>query len=246
MKVPTPHNSANLGDIAKTVIMPGDPLRAKFIADHYLTDVVCYNEVRNMLGYTGMYHGKRISVQGSGMGIPSMAIYSRELWEGYEVDCIIRVGSAGSLANEKANPTANRVRLGDIIVADSVDTDSNFLIANGLEELNPTASPELIATLNDIAVSKNQEIKIGEIFTSDTFYKDIPGLIEVSKLDVLGVEMETLALYANAAILGKEAIAMYTVSDNPIEQVGISAEQRETGFTNMIELALALAEQCTK
>lgn len=245
MKVPTPHNNAKIGDVANTVLMPGDPLRAKFIADTYLTDVVCYNEVRNMLGFTGNYKGTRISVQGSGMGIPSMAIYSRELFEGYDVDNIIRIGSAGSLSNENASDTAKSVELGDIIVAQTVDTDSNFLVSNEIEDY-PMSSIRLLEKVKSVAAKKNVNIKIGEIFTSDTFYQDKSILKDISRLDVLGVEMETLALYANAMITKKRAIAMFTVTDNIILGKSVSSNKRQEGLKEMIELALDTAYEIEK
>ena len=243
MLVPTPHNSAKKGEIAKTVLMPGDPLRAKYIAEKYLTDVKLYNEVRNMYGYTGKYKGKEISIQGSGMGVPSMGIYSKELFEGYDVDNIIRIGSAGALANKEASDVANSVKLRDILVASSVDTDSNYLISNELEdEIYPVASDKLIDCLKEVLINKNiEDVKFGEIFTSDVFYKDKEGLIECSKKEVLGVEMETLALYTNAMVSNKNAIAMFTVSDNPITGESISSMERQVGFDKMIEIALELA-----
>lgn len=247
IKVPTVHNEAKQGDIAKTVIMPGDPLRAKFIAENFLEDVHCYNKVRNMFGFTGKYKGAKISVQGSGMGVPSMGIYSRELFDGYNVNNIIRIGSAGSLANPKASKITNSIKLRDIIVAKSVDSDSNYLISSDIgDEIFPECSTKLLELVNGIAKKEDICIKSGEIFTSDVFYKDVSKLIELSKTDVIGVEMETLALYANAKLSNKNAIAMYTVSDNPITGESISSEEREKGLRKMIKLALDLAYECEK
>ena len=247
IKVPTAHNEAKKGDIAKTVIMPGDPLRAKYIADNFLDDVTCYNNVRNMLGFTGKYKGVKISVQGSGMGIPSMGIYSKELFEGYDVDNIIRIGSAGCLFNEDASEIVNSIKLRDILVAKTVDTDSNYLVANNIEdEIFPESSIELLTLLENISKNEKIEIKVGEIFTSDVFYNLPQNLIELSKKDVLGVEMETLALYANAKVANKKALALYTVSDNPITGDSISSEEREKGLNKMIKLALELAYECEK
>ena len=247
IKVPTVHNEAKKEDIAKTVIMPGDPLRAKYIADNFLEDVVCYNNVRNMLGFTGKYKGVRISVQGSGMGIPSMGIYSKELFEGYDVDNIIRIGSAGCLFNENASNVANSVKLRDILVAKTVDTDSNYIVTNNVEDkVFPECSEELLSMLNNIAKKEKIEVKCGEIFTSDVFYNLMQNLLELSKKDVLGVEMETLALYTNAKIANKNALAIYTVSDNPITGDSISSEEREKGLNKMIKLALELAYECEK
>lgn len=241
MIVPTPHNSAKKGEIAKTVLMPGDPLRAKYIAEKYLTDVKIYNQVRNMYGFTGKYKGKEISIQGSGMGVPSMGIYSRELFEGYDVDNIIRIGSAGALANDNASETAKSVKVRDVIIATSVDTDSNYVIANELEDFYPIVSDNILEVANNVISEKNLDVKLGKIYTSDVFYKDKESLIECSKKDVLGVEMETLALYTNAYITNKNALAMFTVSDNPILGESISSEERQIGFDKMIEIALEIA-----
>ena len=243
MKVPTPHNNAKLGEIAKTVLMPGDPLRAKYIAEKYLTNVVCYNEVRNMLGFTGEYKGRKISVQGSGMGVPSMGIYSKELFEGYDVENIIRIGSAGSLANEKSSEYARQTKLNDILVADKVISDSNYIRANKLSII-PIASKKLMLKLNDVLKSNKTNVKIGNIYTSDTFYADKSILEEISKMDVLGVEMETLALYTNAIVSKKNAIAMFTVTDNIIMNESVSSDERLLGLDKMIELALELAYEC--
>lgn len=247
IKVPTVHNEAKQGEIANTVIMPGDPLRAKFVAENFLEDVYCYNKIRNMLGFTGKYKGIKISVQGSGMGIPSMGIYSKELFEGYGVNNIIRIGSAGCLFNKAASQIANSVNLRDILIAKTVDTDSNYLISNNIEDLIfSECSMELLNILESISKRKNIDIKVGKIFTSDIFYNSPENLINLSKKDILGLEMETLALYANAKLTNKNAIAMYTVSDNPITGDAISAEEREKGLRKMIELALELAYECEK
>lgn len=246
MNVPTPHNSANVGDIAKTVLMPGDPLRAKYIAQKYLTDVVCYNEVRNMLGFTGLYKGVKISIQGSGMGVPSMGIYSKELFEGYDVENIIRIGSAGSLANESASKYSNMTKLNDILVASNVFTDSNYIQANKYVDVKPVASSKLLLTLNNVLENTNTNVKIGNIYTSDTFYMDKDILKELSKQDILGVEMETLALYTNACVSNKNAIAMFTITDNIIMGESVSSEDRLKGLDKMIELALDLAYECEK
>lgn len=247
IKVPTVHNEAKKGDIAKTVILLGDPLRAKFVADNFLEDVTCYNDVRNMLGFTGEYKGVEISVQGSGMGIPSMGIYSMELFLGYDVDNIIRVGTCGRLSNPNASYIANSVNLRDIVVAEYANTDSNYLTECTVDKkIEPVCSNDLLDKLRKIAKLQNVDIKIGTIFTSDVFYKDISKLMELSKTEVIGVEMETLALYANANITNKKALAMFTVSDNPILGEAISSEEREKGLGKMIKLALELAYECEK
>jgi len=241
MITPTPHNKAKKGEIAKTVLMPGDPLRAKYIAEKYLTDVTMYNDVRNMFGFTGKYKGKEISIQGSGMGVPSMGIYSRELFEGYDVDNIIRIGSAGALANDEASEEAKGINLRDVLVATSVATDSNYLVSNNMDDYYPVVSDNILEVVEQVTKENNIDVKYGEIFTSDVFYKDRQGLIECSKLGVMGVEMETLALYANAKITNKNALAMFTVSDNPILGESISSDERQIGFDKMIELALEVA-----
>ena len=238
----TPHNEAKIGEIAKTVIMPGDPLRAKYIAEKYSTDVTMYNDVRNMFGFTGKYKGKEISIQGSGMGVPSMGIYSRELFEAYDVDNIIRIGSAGALANDEASEESKGINLRDVLVATSVATDSNYLQSNNMdEEYYPVVSDNILEVVQQVTKENSIDVKYGEIFTSDVFYKDKEGLIECSKMGVIGVEMETLALYANAKLTNKNALAMFTVSDNPILGESISSEERQIGFDKMIELALEVA-----
>lgn len=242
INVPTPHNEARLGDIAKTVLMPGDPLRAKYIVEKYFDDYTCYNNVRGMLGFTGHYKGVKISVQGSGMGVPSMGIYSKELFDGYDVENIIRIGSAGSLSNDMASDMAKDVNLKDILVARDVETDSNYGVSIGADEIYPVASERLLNSLLEIT----NDVKVGTIFTSDVFYKDKEALIEVSKSDVLGVEMETNALYLNALMSGKNALAIFTVSDNPILGESIDSDEREKGLNKMIELALELAVKCEK
>lgn len=242
INVPTPHNEAKYGDIAKTVIMPGDPLRAKYIVENYFDDYVCYNNVRGMLGYTGHYKGVKISVQGSGMGVPSMGIYSKELFEGHDVENIIRIGSAGSLSNDMADEKTKNVNLKDILVARDVDTDSNYGISIGAENIYPVASDKLLNKLLEIT----NDVKVGTIYTSDVFYSSKEKLVEISKTGVLGVEMETNALYINALMAGKDALAMFTVSDNPILGESISSNEREKGLNQMIEIALELAIKCEK
>ncbi len=244
INVPTPHNEAKLGDIAKTVLMPGDPLRAKYIAEKFLEDAKLYNNVRGMLGYTGKYKGVTVSVQGSGMGVPSIGIYSKELFEGYDVDNIIRIGSAGSMDNDNASEECKSVNLGDIIIATDADTDSNYIVANEYE-VHPTASEYLL----DVARNKSKDmsnVKFGTIFTSDSFYQDRNILENVSKTDALGVEMETVALYANAKIANKNALTICTVTDKPLKGIAIPSEQRQTGLNEMITLALEIAVDLEK
>lgn len=241
IKVPTDHNEAKFGDIAKTVLMPGDPLRAKYIADNYLEDVVCYNNIRGMLGFTGTYKGVKISVQGSGMGCPSMGIYSYELFDGYDVDNIIRIGSIGTLSCDGASNEANSVELMDIVVARHVLTDSNYLQNLRIE---PYASKDLLNKLDEVSKESNIKTKIGDVFTSDVFYADINYNLKLSKEKILGVEMESLALYTNAIKLNKNAIAMFTATNNAITGEGISAKERQNNLDKMIVLALELAIKC--
>ena len=244
INTPTPHNNAKIGEIAKTVLMPGDPLRAKYIAQKYLEDAKLYNDIRGMLGYTGKYKGITISVQGSGMGVPSMGIYSKELFEGYDVDNIIRIGSAGSLDNDNASDISKSVNLGDIVVASDVITDSNYINANHYN-VEPVASEKLLNILKDRSKGKDN-IKIGTVYTSDTFYMENYLLEEMSKKDVMGVEMETLALYTNARVANKNALAMFTVTDKLLRGISVGANERQNGLNEMIELALDVAVQLEK
>lgn len=236
INTPTPHNSANYGDIAKTVLMPGDPLRCKYIAEKYLENPVCYNKVRGMFGYTGTYKGVEISIQGSGMGIPSMAIYSTELFEAYNVDNIIRIGSAGALAEG--------VNLRDIVVAKEVDTDSNYLTNKMFDKISPVASEVLLSKLKEVVAAENKSVKIGKIFTSDIFYNDMGELIELANKGILAVEMETLALYTNAIKANKNALSILTISDRPLKGESLSSEDREKSFDEMMKIALEIAIKC--
>lgn len=242
INVPTPHNEAKMGDIAKTVLMPGDPLRAKYIAENFLEDAKLYNNVRGMLGYTGTYKGVKVSVQGSGMGVPSIAIYSMELFAGYDVDNIIRVGSAGSMDNDEASDIAKTVELGDVIVALDAETDSNYAIANRFN-YEPKASDKILNIAKGVA---KDTVKFGTIYTSDSFYMDSDILKEISQTNCLAVEMETFALYMNAKATGKNALGIFTVTDKPLKAQGISSEQRQTGLNDMITLALDIAVELDK
>ncbi len=232
--MPTPHNSANKGDIAKTVLMPGDPLRAQFIAENYLTDTTCYNKVRGMLGFTGLYKGQRISVQGSGMGIPSIGIYSWELFNEYDVENIIRVGTAGAIADN--------VELRDVVIALSASTNSAYASQFGLPgTYAPTASWKLISAAAEAASMKDCTCHMGNIFSSDTFYDDSSSLEKWQKMGVLAVEMESAALYMNAARAGKNALCILTVSDCPLRGLATTAEERQSTFLDMMEIALETA-----
>lgn len=227
----TPHNSAEKGAIAKTVLMPGDPLRAEFIAKTYLENPVCYNKVRGMLGFTGKYKGNEISVQGSGMGIPSIGIYSNELYNEYDVENIIRVGTAGGISEN--------VNLREIIIAMGACTNSNFASQFDLPgTYAPTASYKLLSNAVKAAENKGSVYHVGNILSSDTFYDDSNSLAKWQKMNVLGVEMEAAALYMNAARFGKNALCILTVSDCPLKGLFTTPEERQTTFTDMMEIAL--------
>ena len=235
MSIPTPHITAKKGDYAKTVLMPGDPLRAKFIADTFLEDVVQVNSVRNMLGFTGKYKGKSISVQGSGMGMPSIGIYSHELFSFYDVENIIRIGSAGAIDLD--------LHIGDIVIGMGACTDSNYVSAFQLPgNYAPIANFELIEKVVSIAREKNANFKVGNILSSDVFYGDNDTAMKSwQKMGVLAVEMEAAALYMNAARLHKNALCIATISDTIFTGEVTTAEERQTSFTKMMEIALELA-----
>ena len=233
---PTPHNAATLGDIAKTVLMPGDPLRAKYIADTYLDDVRCFNTVRNMLGFTGTYQGNPVSVMGSGMGMPSIGIYSYELFEFYGVESIIRIGSAGGVAPD--------IKVRDVVAGMGACTDSNFAAQYDLPgTFAPIASFELLERAVAAARAQGVDIKVGNVLSSDHFYLDDPtSTARWQKMGVLAVEMEAAALYMNAARAGKQALCLLTVSDLPLTGESLPADERQTSFNQMMEIALSLAD----
>ena len=232
--MPTPHNNAKDRDIAKTVLMPGDPLRAKYIAENYLENYVCYNEVRGMLGFTGTYKGVPVSVQGSGMGMPSIGIYSWELFNSYGVENIIRVGTAGSVADN--------VELRDIVIGMSASTNSAYASQYRLPgTYAPTASWELLSAAVKAAEAKRSTFHVGNILSSDTFYDDANSLADWQKMGVLAIEMEAAALYMNAARAGKNALCVLTVSDCPLKGLSTTAEERQTTFREMMEIALEAA-----
>ncbi len=228
----TPHNAAEKGEIAKTVLMPGDPLRAKFIAENYLENATCFNTVRNMYGYTGEYKGKKISVMGHGMGMPSIGIYSYELFDQYGVDQIIRIGSAGGLADD--------VDLMDIVIAMGASTNSNYASQYKLPgTIAPIANYELLRKAVEVAEERNCKVRVGNVLSSDTFYTDDKDANDLwKKMNVLAVEMEAAALYCNAARLGKKALCILTISDHLYSGKELSAKERQTGFTQMMEIAL--------
>ncbi|MDR1547298.1 MAG: purine-nucleoside phosphorylase [Hungatella sp.] len=231
---PTPHNGAKKGEIAKTVLMPGDPLRAKYIAETYLENPVQVTSVRNMLGFTGTYKGKEISIMGGGMGMPSMGIYSYELYHFYDVDQIIRIGSAGSLQD--------KVELMDVVIAMGACTDSNYAYQYGLPgTFAPIADYELLARAAEAAGKQGRKVVVGNVLSSDIFYNADSGVNDKWRnMGVLAVEMETAALYMNAAAAGKKALCMLTISDLVFGEEKLSAEERQLGFGKMIEIALEL------
>ena len=233
----TPHNEAQKGDIAKVVLMPGDPLRAKLIAETYLEDVICYNTVRNMLGFTGTYKGKRISVQSSGMGVPSMGIYSMELYRDYEVETIIRVGSAGAISES--------LSMGDVVIAMGLCTDSAYVSQYNLPgTYTPVADFDLMKLASGVMEERGVSHQTGVVLTSDLFYTDEKDAVaRWKKMNVLCVEMESLALYCNAARLGKKALTMLTISDLPLQGEAMGADERRTSFTVMLQAALQTAEK---
>ena len=231
----TPHNEAKEGQIAKTVLMPGDPLRAKFIAETYLENPVCFNHVRNMLGYTGTYKGKEVSVMGGGMGMPSIGIYSYELFQFYGVENIIRIGSAGGYADD--------LELGDLVIGLGASTNSNYAHQYQLPgTFAPIADYGLVCKAVEAAEKLNVPVKVGNVLSSDTFYDDNKNASESwKKMGVLAVEMEAAALYMNAARLGKKALCILSISDHVFKGTALSAEERQVGFHNMMEVALELA-----
>ncbi len=236
MSVPTPHISAKLGDFAKTVLMPGDPLRAEFIAKNYLENALLVNNVRGVQGYTGYYKGKRVSVMASGMGQPSIGIYSYELFNFYGVENIIRVGSCGSFSPE--------LHARDIIVAMGACTNGNYASQYNLPgTFCPIADFNLVKKAVEECEKAGVNYRVGNIFSSDTFYDDANSGMQWTKMGVLGVEMESAALYCNAARAGKKALCICTVSDSFISpEENTSAEERQISFTKMMEIALNIAE----
>lgn len=232
--IPTPHINARLEDFAETVLMPGDPLRAKFIAETFLTDAVLVNNVRGIQGYTGHYNGKRVSVMASGMGMPSIGIYSYELFNFYNVKNIIRIGSAGAIDND--------LNIRDIVIGMAACTNSNFVAQYNLPgTFAPIASYELLKKAVDEAEKQGLVYKVGNIYSSDTFYDDSQRLGDWQKLGVLAVEMEAAALYMNALRAGKNALCICTISDKPFTGEASSAEERQNSFTQMMKLALEIA-----
>ena len=231
--IPTPHITAKEGDFARTVLMPGDPLRARFIAETYFENPVLVNNTRGVQGYTGTYKGKRVSVMASGMGMPSIGIYSYELFNFYGVENIIRVGTAGGIGDN--------VKVRDVVMGMSAYTNSNF----GRQFFDGNVAPCCSFKLLDAAVSAARamgiEPNVGALYSSDVFYDEAGGAGKLKKLGVLAVEMEAAALYLNAARAGKNALAICTISDHIFTGEALPAEARQTSFTQMMEIALAIA-----
>lgn len=232
-QIPTPHIHAKADDFAATVLMPGDPLRAKYIAEHYLEKPVLVNSVRNVLGYTGYYEGKRVSVMASGMGCPSIAIYSYELFNFYGVENIIRLGSAGALSP--------RLKLKDIVVGISAYTNSGYLRSFGFSgDMAPCCSWPLLKKAMDFSKQLSCQVMAGPLFSSDAFYGENESSKILAGLGVLAVEMEAAALYINAAKAGKNALAICSISDSLITGEELSAEERQEGFHDMMRMGLSL------
>lgn len=229
------HIDAEKGDIAETVLMPGDPLRAQYVAETYLEDVHCYNRVRNMLGFTGTCGGNRVSVQGSGMGIPSISIYATELAAQYGVKKIMRIGSCGSLQQD--------LQMREIVLAQSASTNSslNRVRFGGTVDYAPSASFSLLMCAYTAAMEKGVSARVGPVFSCDDFYADNESWwIQLAQYGVLAVEMECAALYTIAAQYGVEALAILTVSDNLVTGAALNSGERELTFTDMMEIALSL------
>lgn len=231
-RIPTPHISAKAGDFAETVLMPGDPLRAKYVAEHYFEDAQLVTDVRNILGYTGTYKGKRISVMGSGMGLPSIGIYSYELYEFYDVKSIIRIGSAGAISET--------CKVMDVVLAEGACTNSRWA---EMYKLNgtyaPTATWELLYKAYTTALDLGTKVQVGNVLSSDAFYNDDADAMNGwKKMGVLCTEMETAGLYMNAARLGKQALGIFTISDELYSGKELSSYDRQTAFKEMMELAL--------
>ena len=231
----TPHIDPKGEEIAETILLPGDPLRAKFIAETYLDNPRCFNEVRAMYGFTGTYRGRKVSVMGTGMGVPSISLYSYELIHFFDVKNLIRVGSCGTIQNG--------IDLYDVIIAQGASTDSNYLAQFGLPgTYAPLSSYRLLEKAKRIADEHGQRSHVGNILSSDIFYNDDPDALgKWAKMGILAVEMESAGLFANAAAAGVDALGIFTVSDNILTDAHTTPEERQSAFTKMIEIALELA-----
>ena len=236
MPIPTPHINAPAGAFADTVLMPGDPNRSRMIAEKFLEDPVLVNNVRGVQGYTGTYHGKRVSVMASGMGCPSIGIYSYELFKFYDVKNIIRLGSAGSMRVD--------VKVRDIVIAMSAYNNSSYVKQFGFGfggDSAPCADYELLRKAMDNAKAMNLPVHCGAVFTSEAFYGESEETMALRKQGVMAVEMEASALYLNAALTGKHALAICTISDHTLTGESLSAEERQNSFIDMIRLGLSIA-----
>jgi purine-nucleoside phosphorylase len=230
----TAHIDPKGEQIAETILLPGDPLRAKFIAETYLEDPRCINEVRGMLGFTGTYRGRKVSVMGTGMGIPSISLYSYELIHFFDVKNLIRVGSCGALQHG--------IDLYDVVIAQGASTDSNYLSQFDVPgTYAPLSSYRLLEKAKRVADEHGQRNHVGNVLSSDIFYNEDPeALGRWAKMGILAVEMESAGLFANAAAAGVDALGLFTVSDNILADTHTTPEERETAFTTMIEIALEL------
>ena len=236
LPIPTPHINAPKDGFAKTVLMPGDPKRAKYIAETYLKNAVLVNDVRGIQGYTGEYKGKKVSVMASGMGIPSIGIYSYELYHAYDVDNIIRVGTAGALLKD--------IKVRDIIIATGACTDSNYAFNFGLNgTISAVPSFELLKKADEAVqqLKLGDKVRFGQLLSTDVFYKDKPDTLDWAKIGVIGVEMESYALFLNAARAGKRALSICAISDNIVSKQELSAEERAQTLNDMLILALETA-----
>ena len=232
-KTPTPHIGAKFGEIAETVIMAGDPLRAKFMAENFMENPVQFNNVRGMLGFTGTHKGKRVSVMGHGMGMPSIGIYTYELYNFYGVKAIIRVGSAGAFDTD--------LHLGDLVIAMGACTDSNYGAQYALPgPFAPIADFNLVRGAAEACEKYGYHYKVGNVVSSDVFYNDINQNDKWMKMGVLAVEMEAAALYMNAARAGKQALTICTISDHIVTGEVTTSEQRQNSFTHMMDVAFSL------
>lgn len=231
----TPHIDPKGVDIAETILLPGDPLRAKFIAETYFEDPRCFNEVRGMLGFTGTYRGAPISVMGTGMGIPSISLYSYELIHFFGVKNLIRIGSCGAIQAD--------MELYDVVIAQGASTDSNYLSQFGVSgQWAPLSSYRLLERAKKAADERGQRTHVGNVLSSDIFYNADPDALGAwMKMGVLAVEMETAGLFANAAAAGVDALGIFTVSDQIVTEAKTTPEERQTAFTGMMEIALELA-----
>lgn len=230
----TPHNTAKKGDIAQTVLLPGDPLRAKFIAENFLENPVQFNSIRNMFGFTGTFQSKKVSVMGTGMGCPSIGIYTYELIHFYDVKNLLRIGSCGAIQEE--------LKLGDIVMAVGSSTDSNFAHQYELPgTFSATANFDMLRKAVDSAEAHKFRYVVGNVLCSDVFYGDVPNWQKWKKMGILANEMESYALYCNASRAGVRALGIFTVSDSIVNGEEMDAESRQTSFTNMMTVALETA-----